>query len=60
MTAIFGRMATYCGKEINWDECFNSEMDTFPKVLAWDADTPTKPNAEGRYPIPIPGKTKSF
>jgi myo-inositol 2-dehydrogenase / D-chiro-inositol 1-dehydrogenase len=60
MTAIFGRMATYCGKEITWDECFNSEMDTFPKVLAWDAETPTKPGSDGRYPIPVPGKTKSF
>jgi myo-inositol 2-dehydrogenase / D-chiro-inositol 1-dehydrogenase len=60
MTAVMGRMATYCGKEITWDEVINSQMDTFPKVLAWDAETPTKPNANGRYPIPVPGKTKSF
>jgi len=28
-----------------------------PKVLGWDADTPTKPDANGRYPIPVPGVT---
>jgi myo-inositol 2-dehydrogenase / D-chiro-inositol 1-dehydrogenase len=60
MTAIMGRMATYCGKEVTWDGVINSQLDTFPKVLAWDAETPTKPNANGRYPIPVPGKTKSY
>jgi myo-inositol 2-dehydrogenase / D-chiro-inositol 1-dehydrogenase len=59
MTAIMGRMATYCGKELSWDDVINSELDTFPTVLGWDAKTPTEPDANGRYPIPIPGKTKS-
>jgi predicted dehydrogenase len=57
MTAIFGRMATYSGKEIKWDDAFNSQIDTMPKVLGWDADPPTKPDAEGRYPVAIPGVT---
>jgi predicted dehydrogenase len=60
MTAIMGRMATYCGKEVTWDDAINSQIDTFPSVLGWDAKTPTEPNSEGRYAIPIPGKTKSF
>ncbi len=60
MTAIMGRMATYSGKEVTWDAALNSTMDTMPKVLAWDAPTPTRPNAEGRYAIAIPGKTKAF
>jgi predicted dehydrogenase len=60
MTAIMGRMATYCGKEVTWDDAINSKFDTFPKVLGWDAKTPTAPDANGRYPIPVPGKTKSF
>ncbi|HEY3861023.1 MAG TPA: Gfo/Idh/MocA family oxidoreductase [Verrucomicrobiae bacterium] len=60
MTAIMGRMATYCGKEVTWDDALNSELNTFPNVLAWDAKTPTSPDAEGRYRIPVPGKTKSF
>jgi myo-inositol 2-dehydrogenase/D-chiro-inositol 1-dehydrogenase len=60
MTSVMGRMATYCGKEVTWDDAINSQLDTFPKVLAWDAKTPTEPDANGRYPIPVPGKTKSF
>ena len=60
MTAIMGRMATYCGKELSWDDAINSRIDTFPKVLGWDAKTPTVPDATGRYAIAIPGKTKSF
>ncbi len=57
MTAILGRMATYSGKEIKWDDAFNSQIDTMPKVLGWDADPPTKPDANGRYPVAIPGVT---
>jgi len=60
MTAIMGRMATYCGKEVSWDDALNSKLDTMPKVLGWDAETPTKPDENGRYPIPVPGKTMSF
>ncbi len=60
MTAIMGRMATYCGKEVTWDNAINSKMDTFPKALGWDAATPTNPDANGRYAIAIPGTTKSF
>ncbi len=57
MTAILGRMSTYSGKEIKWDDAINSQIDTMPKVLGWDADTPTKPDATGHYPVAIPGVT---
>ncbi len=57
MTAILGRMATYSGKEIKWDDAINSQIDTMPKVLGWDADPPTKPDASGRYPVAVPGVT---
>jgi predicted dehydrogenase len=57
MTAILGRMATYSGKEIKWDDAIKSEIDTMPKVLGWDADPPTKPNAQGHYPVAVPGVT---
>ena len=58
MTSILGRMATYSGKEVSWDDAINSSIDTMPKVLAWDAPTPTRPDANGRYKIPVPGRTK--
>jgi myo-inositol 2-dehydrogenase/D-chiro-inositol 1-dehydrogenase len=57
MTAILGRMATYSGKEVSWDDAINSQLDTMPKALGWDADPPTKPDATGHYPIPVPGQT---
>ena len=57
MTAILGRMTTYSGKEIAWDDAINSQIDTMPKVLGWDADPPTKPNAAGHYPVAVPGVT---
>jgi predicted dehydrogenase len=58
MTAIMGRMATYSGQMIKWDEALNSTVELIPKQLAWDAKPPTTPDANGRYPIPTPGVTK--
>ncbi len=58
MTAIMGRMATYSGQVITWDEALNSEVSVMPTTFAWDAPTPTKPDENGYYPIPVPGKTK--
>jgi predicted dehydrogenase len=60
MTAILGRMATYSGVEVAWDDGINSQIDTFPKALGWDAEPPVKPDANGRYPVPVPGVTKPF
>jgi len=59
LTAIMGRMATYSGQVITWDEALNSETSVMPTTFAWDAPTPTKPDANGFYPIPEPGKTKA-
>ena len=58
MTAIMGRMATYSGKLIRWDEAINSKRSVMPERYAWDAAPPTVPDAEGNYPIPVPGKTQ--
>lgn len=58
LTAILGRMATYSGEEVTWEQALNSDLDTMPKVLAWDADPGPKAGADGLYPAPIPGVTK--
>lgn len=58
MTSILGRMATYSGQIITWDKALNSGLDIHPKVYAWDATPPVVPNADGYYPIPVPGVTK--
>lgn len=57
LTAIMGRMATYSGKVIEWDEALNSNIDLSPTSFAWDANPPVMPDANGRYKIAIPGLT---
>lgn len=58
MTAIMGRMATYSGKPIPWDRAINSEVDIMPEKFAWDAKPKSLPDADGNYPIPVPGVTE--
>lgn len=57
MTAIMGRMATYSGKVVKWDEAMASNLVLVPENLSWDSPAPVKPNADGWYEIPTPGKT---
>ena len=57
MTAIMGRMATYSGKVITWDEAMKSELVLVPDNLDWNSNPPTMPDANGNYEVPIPGKT---
>jgi len=57
MTAILGRMATYSGKVVTWEEAMKSELRLVPEELSWDANPPVMPNEDGTYPIPIPGKS---
>jgi hypothetical protein len=58
MMAILGRMAEYTGKLLTWDEAMNSRQVLAPKSYAWDAEPPTKPGADGRYPVAMPGITR--
>ncbi len=57
LTAIMGRMATYSGKVINWDEAMNSDLVLVPDNMTWDSPAPVQPLADGSYAIPTPGKT---
>lgn len=58
LTAIMGRMATYSGQVITWEEAMKSERNLVPDDLTWESAAPVQPNSEGLYPIPVPGKTK--
>jgi predicted dehydrogenase len=58
MTAIMGRMATYSGQLINWDEALNSTKSIMPEVYDWNANPPSMPDKDGRYAIPTPGVTE--
>jgi hypothetical protein len=41
MTAILGRLATYSGKVISFEQALNSQISLAPKHYAWDAEAPT-------------------
>ncbi|MEC8599068.1 MAG: Gfo/Idh/MocA family oxidoreductase [Bacteroidota bacterium] len=58
LTAIMGRMATYTGKKISFDEALNSKLHLMPEEINWNTNPPSLPDKNGNYPIPIPGKTK--
>ena len=58
MTAIMGRMATYSGKVVKWDEALASTVELAPDRYAWDGTPPVVPNADGCYPCAMPGVTK--
>ncbi|MGB7345240.1 MAG: Gfo/Idh/MocA family oxidoreductase, partial [Pirellulaceae bacterium] len=58
MTAILGRLATYSGKKIGWDEAFNSPKRLTTDADSWDAEAPIKPLSDGSYRVAIPGVTK--
>lgn len=60
MTSILGRMATYSGQVIEWDKAINSGINIAPSTFSWDADMPSKPDANGLYSVAVPGKTKYF
>jgi predicted dehydrogenase len=56
MTSLLGRMATYSGQMVRWDDAINAQVTIMPEKFAWDATPPSVPNAEGRYSIPMPGE----
>ena len=60
MTSILGRMATYSGQVVEWDKALNSGISIMPQEFTWDAKMPVLPNAEGFYPVAVPGATKFF
>ncbi len=61
MTGILGRMANYSGQEVRWDDAMASNQKLVPDDLAdFSSPAPVTPDAEGRYPIPIPGVTGPF
>lgn len=50
MIAIMGRMATYSGQTVTWDQAFNSDENLAPKAYSWGpVETP---------PVALPGITQ--
>lgn len=59
MTAIFGRMATYSGKELFWKDAIASNLQLANlKFESFSDEAPVKPREDGTYAIPVPGITR--
>ncbi|HUS38553.1 MAG: Gfo/Idh/MocA family oxidoreductase [Pirellulales bacterium] len=59
MTSIMGRMCTYSGKELSWDEALNSSVELGVRDFqSFDDKPPILPDEHGHYPIAQPGLTK--
>jgi len=54
---IMGRAAVHSGKVVTWDEAMASNFQFCPNIdeLTEQSEPPIKPDAQGRYPVPIPG-----
>jgi len=57
MLAILGRMVAYTGRKITWEEVMRSTYQAGPDSPDFHTDPPVKPDANGIYPVPIPGFT---
>ena len=58
MTAILGRMATYSGQLLTWDQVMASDLKLVPDLNSFNDIAPVIPDANGIYPVPVPGITK--
>jgi len=56
MTSIMGRMATYTGKVVKWDQCLNSKISlaNTDAMSSFDSEAPILPE-NGKYWVPTPG-----
>ncbi|MEN6458519.1 MAG: Gfo/Idh/MocA family oxidoreductase [Thermoguttaceae bacterium] len=59
-TGILGRMATYSGKVVKWDDAVAKGPNEMPARLAFDAQPPVMPDKDGNYPMPVPGRYKPY
>ena len=60
MITVMGQLSCYSGKEITWEEINRSAFYYPPKPEACrdDMEPPTRPEANGSYPVPSPGRTR--
>lgn len=57
-TSVLGRLATYSGQEVKWEDAVKSDFSIMPKEYDMNAEAPVKPGPDGNYEIAIPGQWK--
>ena len=58
LAGIMGRAAAHMGRTITWQEMLasNFAFTTIADQLKFGGPAPVQPDAQGNYPVPIPGK----
>jgi len=61
LVASMGRMAAHTGQIVTWDDIFNHKHEFAPTVdkLTMDGPSPLQLGADGTYPVPQPGITRT-
>lgn len=62
LAGILGRMAAESGQEITWEQALASDLVLAPGLESFtlEAAPPVVPDADGRYPVAIPGRSKAL
>ena len=61
LVSIMGRMAAESGLMIHYEEALASNLELAPgleQINSLDAPAPVAPDSTGKYPVPVPGRTK--
>ncbi len=60
LVGILGRMAAESGQEITWEQAMASDLVLAPGIEGFTLESvpPVVPDAQGRYPVAVPGQTK--
>jgi len=60
LVTSLGRMAAHTGQEITYDDILNCDHEMAPGLdkLTMDSAAPLQADADGKYPVPQPGKIK--
>jgi predicted dehydrogenase len=59
LATSMGRMAAHTGQEITWEQMMDSDHEFAPGCDKWtmDSQPPVVGDKDGKYPVPMPGKT---
>jgi predicted dehydrogenase len=62
LTSLMGRAACHTGQEVTWDQMMNSRFQfcDYLDKLTEESPVPVRPDENGQFPVPMPGKWKEI